>query len=63
MNNDVEISLPECAFNSSGYSLKGRISASYGSNIFISCDGEDVPILTNGEVILVYPWFRLHCVN
>ena len=26
VNKDVEISLPECAFNSSGYSLKGRIA-------------------------------------
>ena len=27
-----------------------------------ACDGGDVHILRYGEVILAYPWFRLHCV-
>ena len=62
VNKDVEISLPVCAFYSSAYILRSRIAGSHGSNIFISCDG-DVHILRNGEVILAYPWFRLHCVN
>ena len=26
---------------------------------FSACDGEDVHILRNGEVILAYPWFSL----
>ena len=29
---------------------------------FSACDGEDVHILRNGEVILAYPWFSLTCV-
>ena len=28
VNKDVEISLPECAFNSFGHNLKGRIAGS-----------------------------------
>ena len=35
MNRSVKIYLPECVFNSLGYSLRSRIAGSYSSRIFI----------------------------
>ena len=35
MNRSVKISLPECVFNSLGYSLRSRIAGSHSSRIFI----------------------------
>ena len=62
MNMVVQISVPKCAFSSLGTSSEVELLDHNVLRFLPACDGEDIHILRNGEVILTYPWFTLNCV-
>ena len=51
VNRNLQISLPECAFNSSAYIIRSRITV---VRFLFACDEEDVHILRYGDFILTY---------
>ena len=59
---NVQISLPECAFNSSGYIFRSRMPDNTILRFLPVCDRENIHILRYGEVILAYTWFILNFV-